>query len=109
MLAVVDADLFVQDGVPFRAAAASNATFIAEFNSLQGDDLWLPADCSGNPCNTAGLVDPLSVPWFAVSTLSTSSASRTNADSDTASDWSVGAAASWGIAPSRRSRDTQRT
>ena len=82
----------IQDGAAFYTGAPP-AGFYVDVMSLQGAGAWLPADCSGNPCNTNTLAEGVSVVWTGCGTSPTgnSVARSGNADTDFAADWAVGA------------------
>ncbi|HEY2370883.1 MAG TPA: hypothetical protein VGH87_31030, partial [Polyangiaceae bacterium] len=81
----------IQDAAAFYTATPPSG-FFADVMSIQSAGQWLPADCSGNPCNTNLLAETVSVVWTGCgSTPSGNSAARkANADTNYATDWAVG-------------------
>jgi len=86
-------DAGIQDGVAFyNSSGTSPATFYQQVEALQDAGAWLPASCSGNPCSTNGLAQGISADWAGTGTTKAKSVARTtNQDTNTASDWAVGA------------------
>jgi hypothetical protein len=82
----------IQDTAPFYQGTVP-ASFSGDVMSIQGLGAWLPADCSGNPCNTNTLAETVSVSWGSCGSSATgnSVARKANADTSYAADWAVGA------------------
>ncbi len=81
----------IQDGAAFYTGTPP-AAFSQNVMSLQSAGAWLPADCSGNPCNTNTLAETVSVVWTGCGTGASGSsvARKANADTNYAADWAVG-------------------
>lgn len=84
----------IQDGVAFyNSSATSPKGFYLDVESLQTAAAWLPADCGGVPCSTNALAEGISANWVGCGTAASgkSVARASNADTDKAGDWAVGA------------------
>jgi len=81
----------IQDTAPFYTATPPSG-FYADVMTIQSAGQWLPADCSGNPCNTNLLAETVSVVWTGCGTSPSGSsvARKANADTNYAADWAVG-------------------
>ena len=81
----------IQDAAAFYTATPPSS-FSSDVMSIQSASQWLPADCSGNPCNTNTLAETVSVVWTGCGTTATgnSVARKANADTNYAADWAVG-------------------
>jgi len=81
----------IQDTAAFYTATPPSG-FSADVMSIQNAGLWLPADCSGNPCNTNLLAETVSVVWTGCGNTPSgnSVARKANADTNYATDWAVG-------------------
>ena len=81
----------IQDAAAFYTATPPSG-FSSDVMSIQSSGVWLPADCSGNPCNTNTLAETVSVVWTGCGTTPAGSsvARKANVDTNTAADWAVG-------------------
>jgi hypothetical protein len=82
----------IQDAAAFYTATPPSS-FSGDVMSIQSSGAWLPANCNGNPCNTNTLAETVAVVWTGCGNTATgnSVARTTNADTNTAADWVVGA------------------
>ncbi len=88
-----------QDAVPFAYTLLSNppAAFLPQLQAIQSEGLWLPSDCGGALCTYTSFPSALdvSVNWnaaFPSGGRTTTVRRIASGDSNTASDWAVGAA-----------------
>ncbi len=81
----------IQDTAAFYTSTPPSG-FSTDVMSIQSAGQWLPADCSGNPCNTNTLAETVAVVWTGCGTSATGSsvARKANADTNFAADWAVG-------------------
>jgi hypothetical protein len=81
----------IQDAAAFYTSTPPGS-FSSDVMSIQSAGQWLPADCSGNPCNTNTLAETVSVVWTACGTTASgnSVARKGNADTNYLADWAVG-------------------
>lgn len=91
VLVVRAPDTSIQDGAAFFTGTPPSG-FYADVMSLQAAGQWLPADCSGNPCNTNTLAEGISASWTSCGTTPSgaSVARKANTDTNFAADWAVG-------------------
>jgi len=81
----------IQDGAAFYTGTPPS-TFYQNVMSLQSAGAWLPADCSGNPCNTNTLAETVAVVWTGCGSSASGSsvARKANVDTSYAADCAVG-------------------
>jgi hypothetical protein len=97
VLRVRDATGVTQDGVPFyRSPPAGGGVtndFYPQLQALQEETQWLPANCSGAPCNDTSYprASEVSANWADLPTTRATSVRRVAVtDNQQASDWTVG-------------------
>jgi hypothetical protein len=90
----------IQDAAAFYTATPPGG-FYADVMSVQSAGAWLPADCSGNPCNTNTLAETVSVVWTGCGNTpgGNSVARKTNTDTNYAADWAVGSSSFGSLNP----------
>ena len=91
----------IQDAVAFTNNGGVPAAYPGDVTTIQGQNLWQPADCSGSPCTyaSAPTVEAISVNWQGSgTTVAGNTAQRiSNTDTDMNSDWTPAPQAStWG-------------
>jgi len=83
----------IQDAVAFTNNGGSPVTFPADVQSVQGQNLWLPADCGSVPCtySSTPTVETISVNWQGVGSSATGNSVQrlSNTDTNTHADWST--------------------
>ncbi|WP_163783225.1 Ig-like domain-containing protein [Myxococcus vastator] len=102
IILVQDATGNIQDAVPFRTTSTPPGAFPGYLQAIQAAGHWLPADCEGAPCTNTSTpsAGDVSAVWAGIpsgaDTTSNSVRRISTDDTNTLTDWAVGAP-SWGM------------
>ncbi|HZH17924.1 MAG TPA: chitobiase/beta-hexosaminidase C-terminal domain-containing protein [Archangium sp.] len=101
VIRVRDSASITMDAVPFVVASSTSppGAFPGQLQTLQGEGLWFPADCSGAPCSTNALAVSVSVDYGGAGATATGKSVQRKAGANThqKSDWVLVTASSFGL------------
>jgi|GEM_PF-1197822 len=101
VIRVRDSASITIDAVPFVVASSTSppGAFPGQLQTLQGEGLWFPADCSGAPCSTNALAVSVSVDYGGAGATATGKSVQRKAGANThqKSDWVLVTASSFGL------------
>ncbi|HEX5753266.1 MAG TPA: chitobiase/beta-hexosaminidase C-terminal domain-containing protein [Archangium sp.] len=101
VLRVRDSANITVDAVPFVVSTSTSppSAFPGQLQTLQGEGLWFPANCGGDPCSTNTAAVSVSVDYASAGTSATGKSVQRKAGENTRqkSDWVVANTPSFGV------------